>query len=237
MILVDFGRAVAQLGDPRFRRVLWIGVLLSIALLVAAYALFLWLLAGFVPDAVTLPGIGPVTWVGDLLGIGSVFLMLFFSMFLMIPVASAITSLFLDDVADAVERAHFPHLPPAGRVSFGEGVKETVNFLGLLIFGNVAALMVYPFVPFLAPVIFFALNGFLLGREYFQIAALRRMRPADAAALRRDHRGTVWLAGCLMALPLAIPVVNLLIPVLGAATFTHLFHRLAGTPRGAVSRR
>ena len=30
----------------------------------------------------------------------------------------------------------------------------------------------------------------------------------------------------LMALPLSIPLVNLVIPILGAATFTHLFHRL-----------
>jgi uncharacterized protein involved in cysteine biosynthesis len=70
------------------------------------------------------------------------------------------------------------------------------------------------------------MNGFLLGREYFQIAAMRREGREGAKALRKRHIGTIWLAGCLMALPLSIPVVNLLIPVLGAATFTHLYHRL-----------
>ena len=72
-----------------------------------------------------------------------------------------------------------------------------------------------------------ALNGFLLGREYFQVAALRREGPEGARTLRRRHAIKIWLTGCLMALPLAIPVVNLLVPTLGAATFTHLYHRLA----------
>ena len=40
-----------------------------------------------------------------------------------------------------------------------------------------------------------------------------------------------WLAGTLMAAPLSIPLVNLLVPVLGVATFTHLFHRLAERAR------
>jgi len=30
-----------------------------------------------------------------------------------------------------------------------------------------------------------------------------------------------------MVVPLTIPLVNLLVPVLGAATFTHLFHALS----------
>jgi uncharacterized protein involved in cysteine biosynthesis len=57
---------------------------------------------------------------------------------------------------------------------------------------------------------------------------MRRLGRAGARDLRRRHRATVWLAGALMAAPLSMPLVNLVIPVLGAATFTHLFHRLAG---------
>ena len=48
-----------------------------------------------------------------------------------------------------------------------------------------------------------------------------------ARALRKQHRGTIWVAGALMAAPLSIPILNLFIPVLGVATFTHLFHRMA----------
>ena len=153
--------------------------------------------------------------------------MLFFSMFLMVPVASAITSLFLDDVAQAVENVYYPALPPVPRASFAEGLRDTLAFLALLIGANLAALVLYVWVPFASPFIFYAMNGFLLGREYFQLAAMRREGRAGARAMRRRHGAEIWVAGCLMALPLSIPLVNLLIPILGAATFTHLYHRLA----------
>ena len=32
-----------------------------------------------------------------------------------------------------------------------------------------------------------------------------------------------------MAMPLMVPIANLFVPVLGAATFTHLVHRLASS--------
>ncbi len=228
MIFSDFAKAVAQLGDPRFRRVLWLGIGLTLALLVACYAGLLWLISGL-GETTTLPFIGEVAWVGDLLGIASFFFMMFLSMFLMIPVASAITSLFLDDVAQAVEDLHYPHLPPVPRLPFTEAAADTVAFLGLLIGANLLAIILYAVLPFVILPVFYALNGFLLGREYFQIAAMRREGRAGARALRAQHRGTIWIAGCLMAVPLSIPLVNLLVPILGAATFTHLYHRLART--------
>lgn len=226
MILSDFLRALAQLGDARFRRVLWIGVALSIALLVGAYAGLLWILEGAADGPLMLPIVGPVTWVGDLLGLASLVFMLFLSAFLMIPVASAITSLFLDDVAQAVEDRHYPHLPVPPRVGFGDALRDTVNFLGLLIAANILALFAYLALPFAAIFIFYGMNGFLLGREYFTVAAMRREGRDGAKALRKAHWAQIWLAGCLMTVPLSIPLVNLLVPVLGAATFTHLYHRV-----------
>jgi uncharacterized protein involved in cysteine biosynthesis len=55
------------------------------------------------------------------------------------------------------------------------------------------------------------------------------MPRAEARGWRRAFRLRLWLAGTLMAVPLSIPLVNLLIPVLGVATFTHLFHRIRAT--------
>ena len=227
MIALDFLKALSQFGDPRFRRVLWLGIALSIALLVGAYAVILWLIEWLDPEGVELPGVGRITWLGDLLSWGSLVFMLVLSMFLMIPVASAITSLFLDDVAQAVEDRHYPHLPVPPRVSLWEGARDTLSFLGLLIGANAVALFLYVAFPPAAVPIFYALNGFLLGREYFQVAAMRREGREGAARLRRQHLGQIWMAGALMCVPLSIPVLNLLIPVLGAATFTHLYHRVA----------
>ncbi len=235
MILGDFIKALVQLPDPRFRRVLWMGIGLTIALLIAAYALLLALIEWLTGETTTLPGVGEVTWFGDLLSWGSLGVMIILSIFLMVPVASAITSLFLEDVAAAVEAEHYPELPPVARVPFSEGLRDSVNFLGLMLGANILAIGLYlmlfwvPFAPF---VIFYALNGFLLGREYFQLAAMRRLGREGAKELRRRHGREVWLAGCLMAVPLTLPLINLFIPILGAATFTHLFHRLDQSDTG-----
>ena len=226
MILNSFFKALGQMGDRRFRRVLWLGVLLTIALLVAAYAGFLWVLDAWLGETVTLPGGYEIRWLDDLLTFSSVFLMLALSVFLMVPVASAITSMFLDEVAQAVEDHHYPNLPPVPGVPFYDALKDTVNFLGVIIAANVVALVVYALFPPAAVFIFWALNGFLLGREYFTLAAMRRIGRPAAKVLRRKHAGAIWLAGILMAMPLSIPLINLVIPILGAATFTHIFHAL-----------
>lgn len=226
MIFGAFLKTLGQVGDRRFRRVLLLGIGLTLALLVAAYAGVLWLIQATVGDTTVLPVIGEVTWVGDLLSGASFLLMVVLSVFLMVPVASAITSLFLDEVAAAVEDRHYPGLPPVTGVSFGEGLKDTVNFLGVILFANTLALILYAIFTPLAPFIFWGLNGYLLGMEYFTLAAIRREGRAGAIRMRRKNRLTIWAAGVLMAMPLTVPVVNLLIPILGAATFTHIYHSI-----------
>ncbi len=226
MILGDFLKALGQVGDPRFRRVLGLGIGLTLALLFAVYAILATVLNIFLPDTITLPLIGAVTWVDDLLSWASILLMIALSVFLMVPVASAFTGLFLDQVADAVEDRHYPALPAARAVPLLEGLRDAVGFLGIIVAANLVALVAYVFVTPAAPFIFWALNGYLLGREYFQLVAMRRVGRAEAKAAFRRHAGSVWLAGGLMAVPLTVPIVNLLVPVLGVATFTHLYHRL-----------
>lgn len=226
MIFADFLKAVSQIGDPRFRRVLGFGIALTIGLLVAVYAVFLAVIQVFVPDQITIPLVGPVGGLDTLLGWGSLLFMIGLSVFLMMPVASAFTSLFLDDVAQAVEDRYHPGLPPPRRMAWGDAFVDSLNFFGLLVAVNTVALIFYAFAGPFSPIIFWAVNGFLLGREYFTLVAMRRMPRAEAKVLRSRHWLSVWAAGALMAAPLSLPLVNLLIPVLGAATFTHLFHRL-----------
>ncbi|WP_212525080.1 EI24 domain-containing protein [Actibacterium sp. MT2.3-13A] len=226
MIVTDFLKALAQLSDRRFRRVLWLGLGLTVALLFGMTVVFAGLVGWLAPDTLALPGLGDITWVGDVFSVAVIAAMLVLSVFLMVPVASAFTGLFLEDVAQAVEDRHYPGLPPAPRIGLYETLKDSVNFFGVLVAVNALALLLYfPLGP-LAPVMFWAVNGYLLGREYFQMVAMRRLGRKGAADLRRRHWGRVWLAGTLMAVPLSVPLVNLLIPILGAATFTHQFHRL-----------
>lgn len=226
MIFAAFFKALGQIDDPRFRRVLGLGILLAVALLAGIYALFLQVIGWLTPDSIDVPLIGPITGIKTLLGWASLLLMLGLSVFLMVPVASAFTGLFLEDVAAAVEARHYPHLPPARPMPLGEALRQSVNFLGVLIAANVLAIVLYIFSGPLAPLVFWGLNGFLLGREYFTLVALRHLPEDEAKALRSRNFGRVWLAGTLMAVPLSVPILNLVIPVLGVATFTHLYHRL-----------
>lgn len=229
MIFNDFAKAIGQMTDPRFIRVMLLGVALAIALLTGVYAAFLWVMETFVPGSIEIPFIGPVGGLDTLVSWGSFFFMIGLSIFLMIPVASAFTGLFLEDVAQAVEDRHYPEMPPVPRASLMDTLVETANFLGILIVANVFGVIAYAFAGPFIPLVFWALNGFLLGREYFNMVASRRMGRPAALALRRENWGKVWVAGTLMAAPLSIPFLNLLIPVLGVATFTHLFYRIVRT--------
>lgn len=232
MIFSDFLKALGQVTDPRFRRVLWLGLALTLALLIVLYAVMMVSITAFVPDSVTLPLIGVVGGVDTLVSLASIGVLLLLSMVLMIPVASAFSGLFLDDIARAVEARHYPNLPPATAATLGQALIDTINFFGLMVAVNLVGLIFYIMAGPFMPLIFIALNGLLLGREYFQIAALRRMSGKDARALRRRHFFQIWLAGMLMAAPLTVPLVNLIVPILGAATFTHLFHRVRNADRG-----
>lgn len=238
MIFADFLRALGQLSDPRFFRVVLWGVALALALLAGVYAAFLAVIEHFAPGSITIPFIGPVGGIDTLLSWGSFFLMLGLSVFLMVPAASAFSGLFLEDVAQAVEDRHYPGLAPVAPLKLSETLIDTANFFGLLIAVNVLALILYAFAGPFIPVVFWVLNGFLLGREYFTLVAMRRLGRQGARALRRAHPVQIWLAGVLMAAPLSVPLVNLVIPVLGVATFTHMFHRLApqGYPRSDIPR-
>ena len=222
----SFLAALGQLGDRRFQAVLAKGLGITVAIFVAVYVVFVQVVGWFLGDSVSLPWIGTVTWVDDAISWGAIPLMLLLSVFLMVPVASAITGIFLDDVAQAVEDRHYPALGPANELTLIDNIRDSLAFLGVLIGANIIALVLYIFLAPLAPFIFWGLNGFLLGRGYFTLAAIRRVGRDGAAQLRKRHFVTIWIAGVLMVVPLTIPLVNLLVPILGAATFTHLFHRL-----------
>lgn len=230
MIFVCFYKAMSQISDQRFRKVLFLGIGLTLVLLIAATAGLLWLIQSTVGDTTQVWLVGEVRWLDDLLGWSGVLAMLVLSVFLMVPVASAITSMFLDEVAQAVEDRHYSELTAPMTVSVWESFRESVNFLGVIVAANLFALILYLiFAPF-ALLIFWAVNGYLLGMEYFQLAARRHLGRDAARKMRKSNRLTIWLAGVFMAIPLSIPLVNLLVPILGAATFTHVFHAINERP-------
>ena len=232
MILSDFLKSVAQFDDPKFRRVLWRGMGLTIALLIAACLLVNFGINQLLSSAWAANLIGDQSWLGALINIGGVLFTIALSIWLMVPVTSAIIALFLDEVAQAVEARHYPHLPKQTATKLQDQILVGIRFLGILLLANVGALILSMIVPLLAPFVFWATNGYLMGREYFQMAAMRRMPRAQAQELFQRHQGSIWTAGILMAIPMSIPLVGLFIPILGAAAFTHQFERLRALPSG-----
>jgi CysZ protein len=232
MILSDFLKSVAQFDDPKFRRVLWRGMGLTIALLIAACLLVNFGINQLLSSAWAANLIGNQSWLGALINVGGVLFTIALSIWLMVPVTSAIIALFLDEVAQAVEARHYPHLPKQTATKLQDQILVGIRFLGILLLASIGALILSMIVPPLAPFVFWATNGYLMGREYFQMAAMRRMPRAQAQELFQRHQGSIWTAGILMAIPMSIPLVGLFIPILGAATFTHQFERLRALPSG-----
>ncbi|MBC7737726.1 MAG: EI24 domain-containing protein [Candidatus Saccharibacteria bacterium] len=225
-MLGDFLKALGQLGDARFLRVMVVGVALSLALLFGIYAILVGLVDQLIPGHIKIPFVGEIGGITALFDWGSLALVLVLSVFLMMPVASAFSAFFLDWVADAVEDRHYPGLPPVQGMGLGAMLLDTLAFLTLLIAVNLLSLVLWAVTGPVMPLITWGLNGYLLGREFFTLVAARHLGREGAMAMRRRFSTQVWLAGVLMAAPLAFPLVNLLVPVLGVATFTHMFHRL-----------
>lgn len=225
-MLGDLLKAVAQLGDPATRRWVWVGVavaVLVIGLLAWAVQLALALFAD--------TGWPWLNWIMHALGgLGA----LLIAWFLFPAMVTAVLGLVGDRIVEAVEARHYPSLGPGRAVSVVEASLAALRLAALALVANLLALPLY-LVPGLNLVVVLLLNGYLLGREYFEMVALRRMPPCDARRLRQRHAGEVLAAGLLVAAILLLPFVNLVAPIVGMALMTHRFHRLAGGQRGSGS--
>lgn len=218
-----FARALAQLGDPAFRR----PIVLSLALATLVFAV-LWLAMWFLLTRTALSELGWIEIALDVLG-GLAAIALTFVLF---PgVVAAILPLFAETIIAAVERRYYPSLPPPRSPPVAEQVSIAIRFLAIVIVLNLAVLPLY-FVPGVNALVFYGLNGYLLGREYYEMVAPRRLASEPRRELWRRRRFGFVLAGAVIAFISTLPVVNLLAPVLAAAAMTHLFesYRHAALP-------
>jgi CysZ protein len=137
-----------------------------------------------------------------------------------------VAGFFLDEAAEIVERTDFSGEGPGRALPAGLSLLYGLRFAGLALLVNLAALTLF-FVPVVNIVVFFAANAYLLGREYFELAAGRYRPMAEAAAMRKAHRPTVLLAGAMMAGLVLVPIVNLLTPLFGIALMVHVHKALS----------
>jgi uncharacterized protein involved in cysteine biosynthesis len=214
-------RAIAQLDDPVFLGV----VMRSLGLALLTFVL---LLAGVVWGAhALLADQGWWSWLGELLGgIGALVL----ALFLFLPLATTIAALFVDRVADAVERRFYVWLPPPHRAPMGEQIWDGIA-LGARVLGmQVIALLVALLLPGAGIVVAWLISAWAIGRGVFVAVAMRRVGRATANALYRSRRSSVLAQGAVMTAGSLMPLLNLLVPVLCTAAMVHVLHQ-AGPAR------
>ena len=235
-------KAISQMFSPEFRRVLLksigLALLLVILISIGLYQVFAWLAASgtaWAEGQVDAPAVWNVlVWVLSIMaGLG----IITGAVFLMPAVTAFVGSFFVDEIAELVERVHYPADPPGRAVPFFRALLEGLKTALLSLAVYFVAL---PFVLFagLGLFILFLANAYLLGREYFELVAMRFRSPSEAKALRRTHRGQVFLSGMFIALFVSIPLLNLATPLFAAAFMVHMHKRLSGrrvelsVPRG-----
>lgn len=150
---------------------------------------------------------------------------------LLMPVSALFAGLFLEEVAAAVEDRHYQGEAPGRDQPFVQGLWIALKFTGLLIVLNIAALPLY-FIPVVNVFVYWGLNGYLLGREYFELVALRHLPPVEARTLRRSKRIRILAAGVAAAAFASVPILNLLTPFFATSLMVHV-HKQVGSKTGA----
>jgi CysZ protein len=228
-------KALSQMLMPALRRVLLKAVGLALVLITIIGILMQRLLAAWAETganwAEQATGVAPhaawsaLAWLLSIMaGLG----IITGALFLMPVVTAFVGSFFVDEIADVVEREHYPAEPPGRALPFFRALIEGVQFAALALLVYLCAL---PFIFFagLGIIILFLANSYLLGREYFELAAMRFRSPHEAKAMRKTNAIYLFLAGMFIAAFVSIPIINLATPIFGMAFMVHVHKKLSGS--------
>lgn len=209
--------AVRQAFSPPFRTVLFKSVGLAVLFLVVAG---IGLQAGLAHLVVLQNAY--LDWAAAIASALGIIVVLFFAV---PPVVSLVAGFFLDEIAGEVERTHYPADLPGREQPLGRSLLLAVKFALIVLVVNIGTLML-ALIPGVNLLAWWLANGYLLGREYFELAAMRFRSPEEARALRRQHRGRVFFGGLMIAGMMAIPIINLATPLVATAFMVHVHKKL-----------
>lgn len=225
---------VADLLSPPFRGVAIRSLGVTLLIVVVLWALGTRFFTGFAGDVAGAHPVNVPFFLDGVLWIAGIFsglaLMIGFS-FLIAPITAAVAGLFLDEVAEVVEKTHYPSTPPGRAMPLGESLIQAARFTGLSLLVNLVCLVLL-LIPGVNLIAFFVGNGWLIAREYFTFAARRTMSKDEARRLASAHSGAAMLAGLASAIVLSIPFVNFLTPLFATAVMVHLVKRVSGARTG-----
>jgi CysZ protein len=216
---VAFARSLEQLFSIQFVSVLVRSLLVVVGLFVVLGIALEWAIASF---TFPLPGLEAFTAVLAFFSIiGSMW-------FLIVPITMIVAGIFLEEVAAAVEARYYPADPPGRDLPPLRALSVALQFTAVVVVLNIALLPTL-FIG-IGALAYFIANAYLVGREYFELVALRHMRLEDARVLRRGRRWLVWLSGAMFTALLLVPLVNLLVPLFATAFMVHIFKGLDAAP-------
>jgi CysZ protein len=224
-------KALVQMFSPPFRRVLLksigLGLILIVLMGIGLNRVFSWMATAGATWAEATAG-GHTAWqiLAWVLSVAATLGIITGALFLMPAVTAFVGSFFVDEIADEVERTHYPNETPGTALPLFRALIEGINtaLLAVLVYLCAVPLL---FVAGLGLVIMFLANAYLLSREYFLLAAMRFRTPAEAKAMRNAHRGQIFMAGLVIAMFVSIPIVNLATPLFAMAMMVHLHKRLS----------
>jgi CysZ protein len=215
-----FEAAVQAFGEtfsPPLRKILLKSLGLALLLLIVLGVI----LESIITHLVTLP------YPFDMaLAIFSALGMIAGAVYLVPAITSLVASLFFDEIAEQVERRNYPADPPGRALPVTTAALLSLRFFGLVLLVNLIALMLL-IIPGVNIGVFFAANGYLLGREYFELSAMRFRSIEEARALRKRHSMRIFLAGLLIACVVFVPVLNLITPVFATAFMVRMHKRIS----------
>ncbi len=220
--------ALNQILTPPWRATLWKVLALTLALLALMWLGLDRLVVGNIAAGDWFPWPWLKTVLTVLTGVG-----LFVGMaFLVAPASSLVAGFFLDDLADLVEREVYPPGAQGAALPAGQAAWLAARFAAVSLGVNLVALVLF-LLPGVNALVFFVANAYLLGREYFELAALRYRPIEEVRELRRRHGVALFACGLLIAAFVAVPIVNLLTPLFGVAFMVRM-HKMIAPPRIAA---
>ena len=228
-------KALAQILSPPMRSILWRSIGLALVLItvlaIGLQRLLSWFATSGEGWAEALLGPGfhtPLNVVAWIVSIAAGLGVVLGGIFLMPAITSLVASVYVDEVADHVELEHYPADHPGVALPLGVAMREGIKTALLTIVVYLVALP-FVFVAGAGFLVFFIATAWLLGREYFELAAMRFRPPAEAKAMRKDNAATIFTAGLIIAAFVSIPIVNLATPLFGMAFMVHMHKRLSGS--------
>ncbi len=201
--------------------------LLCILAYVLSWSILAWVLSAFISSYIGVTGLDGLIF--HVIGGAGGMLIAWFLFPLLYPI---LISFFDDNIAMIIERKDYPELP-AATPPFWPTIMHDVIFSLKAIGLNILCLPFYIFPP-IGVFVYYLLNGYLLGTQFFRMAAGRRVNVATARAMESNARWSIIMTGVAISFCATIPFLNLAAPIIGVAAMLHLFHALRGTPAQEV---